>query len=154
MRSLFGKIFLSFLLTIILVTSIGILLTWLRDQEFPPLAHQSFVRHAVAEYGQRAIAAYEQQGVAGVDQFSRQLRNKDGIRLILFSASGQALTRQQVPHRMQRISQRALRSGEVMFPMMGNATGWPARCKVRTEPAISLPSACRNSLRYITRSKA
>ena len=48
MRSLFGKIFLSFLLTIILVTSAGVLLTYLRDQEFPPLPHQSFARHAIA----------------------------------------------------------------------------------------------------------
>ena len=119
MRSLFVKIFLYFLLTIILVTSAGILLTYLRDQEFPPLAHQSFAKHAIAEYGHRAIEAYEEQGVAAVDAFAEELQDDTGIRIILFDAGGRPLTRKPVPRRMHHMSQRALRSGEVVFPMMG-----------------------------------
>ena len=119
MRSLFVKIFLYFLLTIILVTSAGVLLTYLRDQEFPPLAHQGFAKHAIAEYGRQAIDAFENDGIAAVDSFAEELMNDAGIRIILFDAEGQALTRQPVPWRMQHMSQRVLRSGEVVYPMMG-----------------------------------
>ncbi len=119
MRSLFVKIFLYFLLTIILVTSAGVLLTYLRDQEFPPLAHRSFAKHAIAEYGRQAIEAFEGEGIAEVDEFAEKLLAEAGIRIILFDATGRALTRRQVPRRMLHISQRALRSGEVVFPQMG-----------------------------------
>ncbi len=119
MRSLFVKIFLYFLLTIILVTSAGILLTYLRDQEFPPFAHQSFAKHAIAEYGQQAIKAFEDKGIAEVDAFARGLRTDAGIYIILFNANGRPLTRQQVPRRMLHMSKRAMRSGEVVYPMMG-----------------------------------
>ncbi len=119
MRSLFVKIFLYFLLTIILVTSSGILLTYLRDQEFPPFAHQSFAKHAIAEYGRQAIKAFEDKGIAEVDAFARGLRADAGIYIILFNANGRPLTRQQVPRRMLHMSKRAMRSGEVVYPMMG-----------------------------------
>jgi two-component system sensor histidine kinase CpxA len=119
MRSLFVKIFLSFLLTIIIVTSAGIFLTYLRDQEFPPLAHQSFAKHAIAEYGHRAIEAFETRGIVEVDAFSEKLMGDTGIRIILFDDTGRPLTHQHVPRRMQHMTQRALRSGEVVFPMAG-----------------------------------
>ncbi|HEY5672157.1 MAG TPA: ATP-binding protein [Malonomonas sp.] len=119
MRSLFVKIFLYFLLTIVLVTSAGVLLTYLRDQEFPPLAHQSFAKHAIAEYGRRAIEAFETKGVAAVDRFANELLADAGIQIILFAPDGRPLTRQPVPRRMRHMSQRALRTGEVVFPMMG-----------------------------------
>ena len=119
MRSLFVKIFLYFLLTIILVTSAGILLTYLRDQEFPPLAHQSFAKHAIAEYGHKAIEAYEADGVKAVDAFAAELLDDAGIRIILFDSTGTPLTRQRVPRRMHHMSDRSLRSGEVVYPMMG-----------------------------------
>ena len=132
MRSLFVKIFLSFLLTIILVTSAGILLTYLRDQEFPPLAHQSFAKHAIAEYGQRAIDAFEEQGIAAADRFSERLLADAEIRIILFAASGEALTRRHVPRRMQHLSQRVLRSGEVVFPLRGQRNWLASPLQSRT----------------------
>ena len=119
MRSLFVKIFLYFMLTIILITSAGILLTYLRDQEFPPLAHQSFAKHAIADYGHRAIEAFEKRGVAAVDAFAEELMEDAGIRIILFNTDGQPLTRRHVPRRMHHMSQRAIKSGEVVYPMMG-----------------------------------
>ena len=132
MRSLFIKIFLYFLLTIILVTSAGILLTYLRDQEFPQLSHQGFAKHAIAEYGQRAIEVYEQQGITQVDRFSQQLLADVGIRIILFDAGGQPLTQQRVPRRMLHMSRRALRSGEVIFPMLGQRNWLASPIQSRT----------------------
>ncbi len=143
MRSLFVKIFLYFLLTIVLITSAGVLLTYLRDQEFPPLAHQSFAKHAIAEYGHRAIEAYEENGVAAVDAFAAELLDDAGISIILFDSTGQPLTRNRVPRRMQHMSQRALRSGEVVFPMMGQrnwlASPIQSRAGITYTVALGLP---------------
>ena len=123
MRSLFLKIFLYFLLIILLVTSAVITLTYFRDQEFPPLAHQSFARQAIAEYGRDAIRAFEQEGIGELDEFSEKLLAESGIRLLLFDQDGQPLTRKRVPRRMQHMAQRAMHSGEVVFPMMGARNG-------------------------------
>lgn len=119
MHSLFLKIFLAFLLTIMLVVSAVIGLTLLRDREFPPLAHQDFMRQAIAEYGRQAIQAYERQGVEEADELVEELYRKHKIRLLLFDAEGRALTTQHVPRRMAHMVHRAMRSGEVVFPMMG-----------------------------------
>jgi len=123
MRSLFLKIFLYFLLIILLVSTTVVVLTYFRDQEFPPLAQQSFARQAMAEYGRGAIQAFESGGVAGLESFSTDLVEKSGIHLILFDPNGQALTRKRVPRRMQHMVQRAMRSGEVVMPMMGARNG-------------------------------
>ncbi len=119
MHSLFVKIFLYFLLTIIIVTSAGVFLTYLRDQEFPPLAHQSFAKHAIAEYGHRAINVFEEKGIPELDIFSEKLMADTGIRIILFAEDGRPLTHHRVPRPMQHMSQRALRSGEIVYPMRG-----------------------------------
>ena len=119
MHSLFWKIFLAFLLTILLVVSAVIGLTLLRDREFPPLAHQNFMRQAIAEYGRQVIQAYERQGVEEADEMVEDLHRKHGLRLLLFNAEGRALTEQHVPRRTAHMAIRALRSGEVVFPMMG-----------------------------------
>ncbi len=126
MRSLFLKIFLYFLLIILLVATAVIMLTYLRDQEFPPLAHQSFVRQAIAEYGREAIRTFEHAGVEELDAFAEKILDKSGIRLFLFDRDGQALTKRRVSRRMQYLAQRALRSGKVVFPMMGIRNGLAA----------------------------
>lgn len=123
MRSLFLKIFLTFLATILLVVSAVVLLTTVRDREFPPLPHQNFVRQAVTEYGRQAIQAYEREGVEEADEVADALSREHGIRLVLFDGNGVALTRQQVPHRMEHMARRAMRSGEVVFPMKGARNG-------------------------------
>ena len=119
MRSLFLKIFLYFLLIILLVSTAVVVLTYFRDQEFPPLPQQSFARQAIAEYGRGAIQSFEQEGIEGLDEFSGKLFSESGIHLLLFDHNSQPLTRQRVPRRMQHMAQRAMRSGEVVFPMMG-----------------------------------
>lgn len=145
MRSLFVKIFLYFLLTIILVTSAGILLIYLRDQEFPPLANQNFAKHAIAEYGRQAIDAFEIEGLDKVDAFAEKLLDDAGLRIILFDDAGRPLTRKRVPRRMQHLSQRALQSGEVIYPMMGSTIGWPARFRVKPAPDTLSLLVCRTS---------
>ncbi len=123
MRSLFLKFFLYFLLIILLVSSSVVILTYFRDQEFPPLSDQNFAQQAIAEYGRRAIQAFEHEGIDQVDKFAEKLLRESGIRLLLFNQDGYPLTRQRVPRRMQHMVQRAMRSGEVVFPMMGARNG-------------------------------
>ncbi len=120
MRSLFWKIFSNFLLIIVLIVSVGVTLTLMRDQEFPLLAHQEFSRRAIAEYGRDALTAYDRSGSAGVDEYIESLRRKSGIELLLLDESGRSLSSRQAPRRMRRMMDRALWSGEVMRPMMGN----------------------------------
>ncbi len=125
MRSLFVKFFLSFLLIIVLISAIGITMTYLRDQEFPPLAHQHFARQAIGEYGRVAIRAYESEGLHELQEYVEELFENAGVRLILFDGQAQPLSRQRVPRRMLRMARRALESGEVVFPMRG-ARNWVA----------------------------
>lgn len=119
MRSLFVKFFLSFLLIIILFATIAISLTYLRDQQFPPLAHQDFARQAIKEYGRGAIEAYEQQGRDQLKLYTDKLFRRTGVNLLLFDQRGRALTDRPMPRRMQGLARRALETGEVVFPMMG-----------------------------------
>ncbi len=119
MRSLFLKIFLYFLLIIVLVSTTVMVLTYFRDRQFPLLSHQNFARQAVAEYGRKAIQTYEKQGIEGLDQLTRKLQQTVGIRLVLFDDQGNPLTHQPSPRRFRHLAQKALHSGEVVFPMMG-----------------------------------
>ncbi len=123
MRSLFLKIFFYFLLIILLVATTVVVLTYFRDQEFPPLAHQNFARRAIAEYGREAIRAYEHEGVAEVDEFTAKLLDESSILLVLFDQNARPLTGRMVPRRMQHMAMRAMRSGEVVFPMRGSRNG-------------------------------
>lgn len=123
MRSLFLKIFLYFLLIILLVTAAVVTLTYFRDREFPPLAHQSFARQAIAEYGRGAILLFEREGVDALDGYTRKLLQDSGVRLLLFNHAGHPLTNKKVPRRMYHMVHRAMRSGEVVFPMMGTRNG-------------------------------
>ncbi|MCK5826744.1 MAG: HAMP domain-containing protein [Desulfuromusa sp.] len=123
MRSLFLRIFFYFLLIILLVSSAVVILTYFRDQEFPALADQNFTRQAIAEYGREATQAFEHEGIAAVDKYAERLSAEFGIHLLLFNSSGHPLTQQRVPRRMQHMVQRAMRSGEVVFPMMGRRNG-------------------------------
>lgn len=119
MRSLFVKFFLSFLLIIILISTVGIFLTFLRDQEFPPLASQHFARQAIAEYGREAIEAFDEGGSDEVDEYTDELYKDAGIRIILFDSDARPLTRRKFPRRLQHMARRALQANEVVFPMMG-----------------------------------
>ena len=125
MRSLFVKFFLSFLLINILFVTIGITLTFLRDREFPPLAHQHFARQAIKEYGRTAIEYFETDGPQQLTEYIEGLARDTQIRLLLFNANGQPLTPHRAPRRMRMMAHRALQSGEVVFPMMG-ARNWVA----------------------------
>ena len=156
MRSLFLKIFLYFLLIILLVATAVVILTYFRDREFPPLAHQGFAQRAIAEYGREAIRAYENQGVAEVDAFSHRLLQESNIYLVLFDHEGRPLTGRMVPRRLQHMAQRALRSGEVVFPMMGSQNGLASMVESNSGKsyvvALSLPDRppSRNLFKGVT----
>jgi len=126
MRSLFLKIFLYFLLIIVLVSSTVVVLTYFRDREFPLLSHQEFARQAITEYGRHAIKAYEQNGIPSLDRYTQKLLRRSGIKLLLFDHDCQPLTGRRVPRRMMQMAQRAKQSGEVVFPMMGARNGLAA----------------------------
>lgn len=129
MRSLFWKIFLYFLLIIVLVTASVVVLTYFRDQEFPPLAHQSFSRRAITEYGREAIRAYESAGIPAADQYTERLLRESGIELFLFNNQLQLLSQRTIHRRVQHLASRALRSGEVVLPMHGARNGIAATVK-------------------------
>lgn len=156
MRSLFLKIFLYFLLIIVLVATAAIILTSFRDQEFPPLAHQAFARRAIAEYGREAILAFEQDGPDAVDRLADELLAKSGIHLLLFNREGHPLTSRRVSRRAQHMVQRAMQTGEVVFPMMGAHNGLASVVLGETGQtyfvAISLPDRppSRNFIKGIT----
>lgn len=143
MRSLFLKIFFYFLLIILLVATAVVALTYFRDQEFPPLAHQGFARRAITEYGREAIRAYETSGIAAVDRFSEKLLADSGIELILFGPQGQLLSRRPVSRHVQHMAARARRSGEVVLPGRGMRNGLAATVRGGTGGdyvvAITLP---------------
>ncbi len=120
MRSLFFKIFLYFLLIILLVAGVTVILTYLRDQQYPSLANQDFVQRAVAEYGRDAIRAYEKHGIKELDDYTDKIRRRTGILLSLFDQYGQPLSREHQPHfRTSRIVEQALSSGELVMPNRG-----------------------------------
>ncbi len=156
MRSLFLKIFLNFLLIILLVSTAVVILTYFRDQEFPPLAHQDFARQAIAEYGRDAIHAFEYEGNRQVDKFAGRLLEKSGIHLLLFDGHGRPLTNRRVPRRMQHMAHRAMQSGEVVFPMMGARNGLASAVRGASGKtyfvAISLPQRppSRNLVKGVT----
>jgi len=129
MHSLFLKIFLYFLLIIMLVTASVVVLTYFRDQEFPPLAHQSFSRRAITEYGREAIRAFETAGVPAVDRYTERLQHDSGIELILFDHQVRLLSQRAIQRRVQHMASRALRSGEVVLPMQGARNGIAATVK-------------------------
>ncbi len=123
MRSLFVKIFLYFLLIILLVSSLVVAMTYLRNQEFPPLANQNFARRAIVEYGLEALREWQKEGPQGLTGYVQELRRKTGILLALFDAQGRPLSSQRIHRRMQHMALRALRSGEVVFQHMGARNG-------------------------------
>lgn len=119
MRSLFLKIFFYFLLIILVVATSAVLLTYIRDQEFPPLAHQGFARRAMTEYGREAIRVYEGAGITALDQYTTRLRHESGVNLQLYDQQLQLLSQRPASRRGQQMAARALHSGEVVLPMQG-----------------------------------
>lgn len=121
MRSLFVKFFLSFLLINVLFVTIAITLTFLRDREFPPEAHQQFARQVVKEYGLEAIRKYEDEDPQQLENYRQRLYSKRQVRLALFDTQGRELSKAHGPRprRIQMMARRALQTGSVVFPMMG-----------------------------------
>ncbi len=119
MRSLYVKIFLTFLVTIFLVILAAVILTVVRDREFALLPHQDFVRKAITENSRQIIYAYEHDGIEAADKVVHELERQSSIHITLFDEIGRPLTHRRVGRHMERMVQQALRTGEVVFPKMG-----------------------------------
>ncbi|WP_303722099.1 ATP-binding protein [Malonomonas rubra] len=149
MRSLFVKFFFSFLLINILFVAIALTLTFLRDQEFPPEAHQQFARQMIKDYGFEAISKYEAGGSQELYGYTQQLYKNRRVRLSLYDAEGRLLTEQlnHMPRRMQMMARRALQERQIVFPMRGErnwVAGSLTTSKGRTYAvAIGLPEKPR-----------
>ncbi len=127
MRSLFFKIFFYFMLIILLVSTAAVVLTYLRHQQFPLLAHRDFARTAIVKYGGDAIRSFERGGYEELEAFVRKLRDKSGIVMVLFDDQARPLNgRMMMRHHLQQMALRALQSGEVVFPLRGNRNGLAA----------------------------
>jgi len=109
MRSLFVRIFVYFLLTILLSTAIGIVLTYTRDHEFQPMGHKHFAKQALSEYGQVATETYEQNGSVALIQYVEELRDSADVHLFLFSSRGDSLLPIPVSKGIRRLVKRMAR---------------------------------------------
>jgi two-component system sensor histidine kinase CpxA len=115
MRTLFLKILLYFLLIIVLVIGLTMGLTYLRDQQFPLLAHQNFAKRALSNYGQEAMTAYEKGGDSELGKYLGQIRGETGILLALFDEDAQALAARKGPKwQVDHIVRQALSSDLVI----------------------------------------
>lgn len=119
MRSLFVKIFIYFLLTIVLSATIGIILTYSRDHEFPPMGHKHFAKQALAEYGRTAVETFEKGGSAALMRYAEELRESADVHVFLFSSRGDSLSTVQVSKRLggliKRMARRAFRTEQMVF---------------------------------------
>ncbi|PLX88057.1 MAG: two-component sensor histidine kinase [Desulfuromonas sp.] len=119
MRSLFVKIFLYFLLIIVISAVIGIVLTYSRDHEFPPMGHKHFAKQALAEYGRAAVQIYEQGGSPALETYMEELRQTADVHVFLFSARGETLATFSVPKRIgrliKRMAERAFITDKLIF---------------------------------------
>ena len=150
MRSLFLKIFLYFLLIILLVTAASVTLTYWREQDFPLLSHKNFAQHAIVEYGRNAIDIYEAGGTMQLKRFIKQLQLRSGIRFMLFDDDAHPLTDQQINRRLQKMALRSLRSSGVVFPRNGtrNSIAGVVTSKGGTAYIVAIKLPVRHSNRH------
>ncbi|HKJ04716.1 MAG TPA: ATP-binding protein [Geopsychrobacteraceae bacterium] len=119
MRSLFVRIFIYFLLTILLSTAIGIVLTYSRDHEFLPMGHKHFAKQALVEYGQTAAETYETGGSLALIRYAEELRDSADVHVFLFSSWGDSLSAIPVKKRIRglvtRMARRAFITEQMVF---------------------------------------
>lgn len=118
MRSLFVRIFIYFLLIILLSTAIGIVLTYTRDHEFPPVGHKHFAKQALREYGRSTVEIYEKGGSVALLNYAEELSESAGVHVFLFSSRGESLTPARVSQRVGRIVKRMARRAFVAEKMV------------------------------------
>lgn len=96
MRSLFVKIFLWFWLTITLVGAILVIIALTTDHQ--AAAKARYVTR-FTPYGNRLISIYEQSGKEALLQETRRIREKEGVRLVLFHEDTGPITMLPLPSR-------------------------------------------------------
>lgn len=119
MRSLFVKIFIYFLLMIVVSAVIGIILTYHSNHAFPPVAHKHFAKQALREYGRNAVAVYERGGSADLTRYAEELSESEQVYAFLFSGRGESLMTVKVSNRVgmliKKLARRAFRSERMVF---------------------------------------
>ncbi len=92
MRSLFGKIFLSFWITLVLLLAISIVVTWVIRQK-----DEAALEITESRLFTEAIQAYEQSGDDAIRAYVDEVRESQRIRLFFFNDRGEEITGRQVP---------------------------------------------------------
>jgi two-component system sensor histidine kinase CpxA len=116
MRSLFVKIFFSFLTIIFLSVSIGAIYTYYNKPEKLPHGLRNFAGVAIHQYAQQATQALRTGGEKKLEQYIMELHKKNGIRLFLLRTDQQPATngRTSMPKKIRRIMQRAIKQGQLV----------------------------------------
>jgi len=129
MRSLFIKIFFSFIATIFLSISIGAIYTYYNKPEGLPHGLRDFAGAAIHQYAEHATQALNTGGNKKLEQYIEDLYKKSGIRLFLLLTNQQVLTHDStpIPVEVKRIMRRAIKQGHLV------------RSRGKHQPQIAIP---------------
>ncbi|MBW2186621.1 MAG: HAMP domain-containing protein [Deltaproteobacteria bacterium] len=124
MRSLFVKIFFSFVAIIFLSITIGAIFTYYNKPEGIPHSLKNFAGAAIHQYTNHAVQALRTGGDEALQQYIEDLHAKSGIRLFfLFEAQHST----NLPPQIRKAMRRAIRRGELV------------RSKRMDRPNIAIP---------------
>lgn len=113
--SLYSKIFLWFILALVLIGGVGILLTIIMTQQGIILSgNRDILREAVALHGQQGLALLESKGQGALLQEIRQVRERSHLFLFFMNPDGTLIAPEEVPDAIRR---KAFQHGEGFFRM-------------------------------------
>lgn len=129
MRSLFIKIFFSFIAIIFLSVSIGAIFTYYNKPEGVPRGLRNFAGAAIHQYAEQATQALSTGGEKELQNYIEELYKKSGIRLFLLRPQqlGVANGSTAMPVEVRRIMRRAIKQGQLV------------RSRGNQQPQIALP---------------
>lgn len=129
MRSLFIKIFFSFITIIFLSISIGAIYTYYNKPEGIPHGLRDFAGAAIHQYAQQATRALRSGGDEELQLYIEELYQKSGIRLFLLRTDQQGGTNgsTSIPADIRRIMRRAIKQRQLV------------RSREHEQPQIALP---------------
>lgn len=139
MRTLFGKIFLSFW-AVVAASIVGSLFF---RPEVPLPAWQHLVSDAFAIQGRNLVQAYEKGGEPELGRFIQSLRQGSYAQIFLLDAGGNDLAGQAVTPQARDLARRVAADGKVEFARSGNATLLAERVVSKTDTRYVV--ACRFS---------
>jgi len=97
-RSLFFKLFISFLLATVANLAVFSLIRWLAEAELLPVSStRGAFSEALSLYSEAAIQAYKTQGLAGLQQFVGRSQRESGAEIYLFTDNLKLIDARPVP---------------------------------------------------------